>query len=337
MIENNQVTKYFFYAMGEIILVVIGILIALQVNNWNEQKRQEQKIEVLINNLKEDLQENILDANRVINWNIERDSLMRFVLSREVTKEDYISNDLLSGLLRNYNIPLIAANSLPSLLETEDLGNTYSNLKERLNLYKYVLEEEKELFTLIKQQVYDEIQLGASLDFDQTGPESLDDRINYYLTDQSYYNRLFNFKTTLIGNYNRRLIARRNVEVGLLYTINAIQGNASINDSNQWFQDLGMQPFTTIACNQTTFEIPAQTNYRNSFLFANTTNEDVYVDQLGVNGEVIKSLKIEPKSFITSYLIGLDNQYIGTAFQISNNQGCVNAYTAVKHGYLLIE
>ena len=33
---ENKVAKYLRYAVGEIILVVIGILIALQINNWNE-------------------------------------------------------------------------------------------------------------------------------------------------------------------------------------------------------------------------------------------------------------------------------------------------------------
>jgi hypothetical protein len=37
--NQNKTTKYFKYAIGEIILVVIGILIALQINNWNEARK----------------------------------------------------------------------------------------------------------------------------------------------------------------------------------------------------------------------------------------------------------------------------------------------------------
>ena len=39
MIKENIVSKYILYAIGEIILVVIGILIALQINNWNEARK----------------------------------------------------------------------------------------------------------------------------------------------------------------------------------------------------------------------------------------------------------------------------------------------------------
>ena len=48
LLEQNKTTRYFKYAIGEIILVVIGILVALQINNWNEfNKMQLQEQEIL--------------------------------------------------------------------------------------------------------------------------------------------------------------------------------------------------------------------------------------------------------------------------------------------------
>lgn len=49
--EKGKTARYFKYAIGEIILVVIGILIALQINNWNTQKKEEQKEIVYIKSL----------------------------------------------------------------------------------------------------------------------------------------------------------------------------------------------------------------------------------------------------------------------------------------------
>ena len=40
LISENKLSKYLFYAIGEIVLVVIGILIALQINNWNERQKE---------------------------------------------------------------------------------------------------------------------------------------------------------------------------------------------------------------------------------------------------------------------------------------------------------
>lgn len=52
LIARNRLGKYLAYAFGEVILVVIGILIALQLNNWNQEringlKRRENRIDSL--------------------------------------------------------------------------------------------------------------------------------------------------------------------------------------------------------------------------------------------------------------------------------------------------
>ncbi|NNL82601.1 MAG: hypothetical protein HKP28_04370, partial [Winogradskyella sp.] len=58
MINQNKTKKYVLYAVGEIVLVVIGILIALQINNWNENRKLQNEINIYLNqkleNLKED-------------------------------------------------------------------------------------------------------------------------------------------------------------------------------------------------------------------------------------------------------------------------------------------
>jgi hypothetical protein len=64
LLNENKISKYLIYAIGEIVLVVIGILIALAINNWKEnQKLLNQEITYL-NNLRDDLevQINMLDV-----------------------------------------------------------------------------------------------------------------------------------------------------------------------------------------------------------------------------------------------------------------------------------
>jgi len=46
LLIENKTGKYFKYAIGEILLVVIGILIALQINNWNEQSKAKKSAEI---------------------------------------------------------------------------------------------------------------------------------------------------------------------------------------------------------------------------------------------------------------------------------------------------
>ncbi|PTM09617.1 MAG: hypothetical protein DA407_05475 [Bacteroidetes bacterium] len=64
MIKENRVSKYILYAIGETILVVIGILIALQINNWNEEKKTKAKIKNTLVALHNDLvQDTLLITN----------------------------------------------------------------------------------------------------------------------------------------------------------------------------------------------------------------------------------------------------------------------------------
>lgn len=61
MADDNRPLKYIRYAIGEIILVVIGILIALQVNNWNQNRIKIAQERDDLENLKEEIQNNIVD------------------------------------------------------------------------------------------------------------------------------------------------------------------------------------------------------------------------------------------------------------------------------------
>jgi hypothetical protein len=66
--EKNKTGKYLKYAIGEIILVVIGILIALSINNWNEFRKIENKKQALVLNLINDFKENKILLESTINY-----------------------------------------------------------------------------------------------------------------------------------------------------------------------------------------------------------------------------------------------------------------------------
>jgi len=70
LLKENRVPRYMLYAVGEIILVVIGILLAVKINDWNEEKK-------LINSNRIHLQKMILEMDE----NMERMNLLAFGLS----------------------------------------------------------------------------------------------------------------------------------------------------------------------------------------------------------------------------------------------------------------
>lgn len=59
LIASGSVSKYLLYAFGEILLVVIGILIALQVNNWNEKRLVGEEVNAIVLNLNSEFSDNL--------------------------------------------------------------------------------------------------------------------------------------------------------------------------------------------------------------------------------------------------------------------------------------
>jgi hypothetical protein len=66
LLMENKTRKYLKYAIGEIILVVVGILIALQINNWNEKRIQLAQGQILMLELVEEIKEDINTCNWAI-------------------------------------------------------------------------------------------------------------------------------------------------------------------------------------------------------------------------------------------------------------------------------
>ena len=82
LLTENKFTKYLIYAIGEIVLVVIGILIALQINNWNENRKNNTLERAFIKSLITDLNIDINRLNEVITYNEDKiitlDSLLTY-------------------------------------------------------------------------------------------------------------------------------------------------------------------------------------------------------------------------------------------------------------------
>lgn len=68
LLTENKFVKYLTYAIGEIFLVVIGILIAVQINNWNEGRKDSIREQQILHQLKEDYQANLKQLDQKISF-----------------------------------------------------------------------------------------------------------------------------------------------------------------------------------------------------------------------------------------------------------------------------
>src|SRR5210317_368794 len=83
LIMENKTGKYLKYAIGEIVLVVIGILIALQINNWNEQRKERIQEKIFLKRFEVELNTNLENILNAISLNKSRIQRAEF-LSRTI-------------------------------------------------------------------------------------------------------------------------------------------------------------------------------------------------------------------------------------------------------------
>jgi hypothetical protein len=94
LLVENKTGKYLKYAFGEIVLVVIGILIALQINNWNERKNNITKTTNILKEIQLDLINDIKNVNQGFDDFIRADSILELIVTNKYTFEDFKSKKL---------------------------------------------------------------------------------------------------------------------------------------------------------------------------------------------------------------------------------------------------
>jgi hypothetical protein len=149
--SENKTGKYLKYAIGEIVLVMIGILLALQVNNWNEGRKDRMKEQVLLKQLKEDYQANLIQleekmatrdkilisAVHLLKAFDQPDGVIRDSLVKDLANTfhdptyDPIQNDLTNSdnliLIRNNRLKRLLSNWSSDVVGVREIEATWSN------------------------------------------------------------------------------------------------------------------------------------------------------------------------------------------------------------------
>ena len=141
LMNENKMGKYFKYAIGEIVLVVIGILIALSINNWNEGRKSKKMAAEVYTNLLTSLEQDSIEVTRIINLLTKSlETQKKFILS---TSDQYMKNisqqdlnkmieEIFSGVMSFfpktgvYN--LITSNNSMDLLQSSEIKSLLINL-----------------------------------------------------------------------------------------------------------------------------------------------------------------------------------------------------------------
>ncbi|MBC2838153.1 DUF6090 family protein [Robiginitalea sp. SC105] len=198
LLSEGNTGRYFKYAIGEIVLVMIGILLALQVNDWNEQRKDRIREQVVLKQLQEDYQANLLQLeekmttrDRIISSAISllrafdqpegviRDSLVKDIANMfHDPTYDPIQNDLTSSgnlmLIRNHKLKRLLSNWSSDVVGVREIEATWSAfvngefgiILSELGLGRDVsdsfINDSKHLWLLDKNEESYKIEIGTS-------------------------------------------------------------------------------------------------------------------------------------------------------------------------------
>ena len=104
LMKQNKTGKYFKYAIGEIILVVIGILIALQINNWNQQRIKQNEIDAVLIKIQNDISNDTRFTGWSTNRFVRQDSLKNLVFNEQMDYQDPKNQNTIRLLTERGNI-----------------------------------------------------------------------------------------------------------------------------------------------------------------------------------------------------------------------------------------
>ena len=135
--EQNKTSRYLKYAIGEIILVVIGILIALQINNWNEDRKSVRLAESYIKDIRQDLISDTIMFNTALKRASQTIAKNKAILN--IQQPNFISADSIYAILSVFHsmrIYQINNSTYSKLLNTGFLdSNVYKTLFSSINRY----------------------------------------------------------------------------------------------------------------------------------------------------------------------------------------------------------
>ncbi|MGB5405009.1 MAG: DUF6090 family protein [Robiginitalea sp.] len=187
LLSEGKTGKYLTYALGEIILVVIGILIALQINTWNEGRKEIKKSKALLEEFRKDLVRDTLESNYVIGKLEDQVRLERWAMTL-VSYDPSHRDSLKKVFLGPYYQQPMTVRTFNKLQNSENPNLTgFTDLQNELTQYytdtKYLLdaynEEEKhhafenEINQIIRSKIEIDVADFPLLPQDNNQPETM--------------------------------------------------------------------------------------------------------------------------------------------------------------------
>ena len=235
MLTENKFSKYLIYAIGEIVLVVIGILIALQINNWNEQRKKNQTYLNILKAVKSDMMIDTTGIASIIGHYKEKE--YAFLLSKKdtINRKEYLECKVCPSILESFR-PMKLQTRGYSRIESFDAENEQDSLNLKINAFYTI--NTSAIETAVNS--IGELLKDNNNILKETKPwfkdwlegEYNNDFYNYALHDPIYKNRVAQYYLYIYQYYLKILAEAKEYEEELLKSID-VELNSLSETANQ--------------------------------------------------------------------------------------------------------
>ena len=343
LIDKGNLKKYLVYAIGEIILVVIGILIAVQLNNWNQERIRHGEIELLLDKIENDLIYNIKTMNYAIEQYNINDSLTKRVINNEVTIEDYYNDKRLGNLLFRIRLLKINTENINKLIEKEEvISSKYETIlgiaKELIKSIIYNEYTEEPLKNFYNSNI--DFLMSNSFEIAKSDSFSIEKRYHFFTTDENYKKRVLNYwaKTSEMA---LTTIYHRSISMELLGKIKVIRHNYDAGRLHKLYNSLNLNSFRQISCEDVVSRNKNQFYRNERFLIRNMSEKQIHLLVKNSKGEITGEMKIKPAGYSiyqeTWLEFGaIDGDYFST-IELHQDDHCIQKYVEEINGYVIVE
>lgn len=224
MLKNNKVTAYLLYAIGEVILVMIGILLALQVNNWNEDRVQKKQLNSILKTVAIDLAADTLAANSLIEYYKENEKNSNKIINKEISSERYKECPACASLVtiyRPFNVQTKGYNLIANYSDKNAFKND-SLVTQITQFYPSLMSLINDSNGFIRDEALSNIESFKSYDWfvDWTRGVFNQEMINYFTESEDYRKRVAANNLLYAKNHVLFITIFKNGAVTLLDKIN---------------------------------------------------------------------------------------------------------------------
>ena len=340
MLTENKFSKYLLYAGGEIFLVFIGILLALQFNNWNEEKKQQNEVNRMLIDIENDLINNYKMAEVPIDFYKRQDSLAKLILYDKLTTKDYLENHALSFFTLNWDSYLPVTKNINSFVADEKLASPkYKPIIQALKKLQLRRETLNETWTnleeYIDQTTYYFEDYPWTVKYDSISSMQ---RTQFMLTNQGYKNKVMLY-WAISQNYLDKMTRFRSENMSALATLKRVKYDFTTNQIKQMYDEFGLIPYKEYKCDIKQKELPSLKSLRTSMLIGNLSDTIVKLKITNNIGQTIGAAKLLPNEMSTLFTeyFGIDGDYNHLIESLDENGNCLQKYGATENGYLIIE